>query len=61
MPAVVKKSGKRWAIVNKNTGKVYGYSDSKAKAQASANARNAAHYSDWEPTGKKARGKKRRK
>jgi len=58
MPAVVRKSGKgRWAIVNKDTGKVYGYSDSHAKAQASANARNAARHG-WKPTGKK-RSKKR--
>lgn len=56
MPAVVKKRGKRWAIVNKDTGKVYGYSDSEADAQASANARNAARHG-WKPTGKKARGK----
>lgn len=62
MPAVVRKRGKRWAIVNKDTGEVYGYSDSKAKAQASANARNAHHYSKgkWKPTGKKARGKRKK-
>lgn len=42
MPAVVRKRGKRWAIVNKDTGEVYGYSTSKKKAQASARARNAA-------------------
>jgi len=61
MPAVVRKRGKRWAIVNKDTGKVEGHSTSKAKAQRSANARNAAHYSDWKPTGKKARDKRKRK
>lgn len=59
MPAVVRKRGKRWAIVNKDTGKVYGYSDSKAKAQASANARNASKHG-WKPTGKKARKKVRK-
>lgn len=59
MPAVVRKRGKRWAIVNKDTGKVYGYSDSKKKAQASANARNAARHG-WKPTGEKARGKRKK-
>jgi hypothetical protein len=44
MPAVVRKQGSGHAIVNKNTGKVYGHSTSKAKAQASANARNAASH-----------------
>lgn len=62
MPAVARKRGKRWAIVNKDTGKVYGYSTSEAKAQASANARNAHHYSEgkWEPTGKPARYKRKK-
>jgi len=53
MPVGVEKRGNRWAIVEKGTGKVKGYSDSKAKAQASANARNAALHG-WKPTGKKA-------
>ncbi len=44
MPYVVRKRGKRWAIVNKLTGEVAGYSTSKEKAQRSANARNAYHY-----------------
>lgn len=52
MPAVVRKRGKRWAIVNKDTGEVYGYSTSKAKAQASANARNAGKHG-WKPTRKR--------
>lgn len=47
------KSGKDWAIIEKETGNVVGRSDSKAKAQSSANARNAAHFSNWKPTGKK--------
>lgn len=42
MPVVVQKRGKRWAIVEKATGRVKGHSTSKAKAQASARARNAA-------------------
>ena len=43
MPYVVRKSGKRWAIVNKATGKVAGYSSSKKKAAISANMRNRSH------------------
>ncbi len=42
MPVTVRKSGTKWAIVEKATGKVKGYSTSKAKAQSSARARNAA-------------------
>jgi len=39
-------------IVEKATGKVVGTSTSHAKAQRSANARNAARHG-WKPTGKK--------
>lgn len=39
-------------IVEKATGKVVGKSTSHAKAQRSANARNAATHG-WKPTGKK--------
>lgn len=42
MPVKVKKCGGKWCIVEKS-GKVVGKSDTKAKAQASARARNAAH------------------
>lgn len=56
-PVVVKykpiKGPKDWAIVEKHTGKIEGRSTSKAKAQSSANARNAAHFGDWKPAGKK--------
>jgi len=53
---VVKRGGKKpFKIVEKATGKIVGSSTSKAKAQRSANARNAAHFTDWKPTGKKAR------
>ena len=59
MPAGVRKckpdsKGRDWCIINKDTGKIEGRSTSKAKAQASANARNAARHG-WKPTGKKAR------
>ncbi len=43
MPYVARKRGKRWAIVNRSTGKVAGYSSTKAKAQRSASMRNRAH------------------
>ena len=45
------KGNKDWAIVEPS-GKIVGRSTSKAKAQGSANARNAAHYSGgkWKPT-----------
>ena len=37
------ESGKLWKIVNASTGSVEGQSDTRAKAEASARARNAAH------------------
>lgn len=49
MPYTVQKRGDRYAIVNKSTGKVAGYSGSKANAQASARARNAAHKPSAKP------------
>lgn len=48
------KGPKDWAIVEVATGKVKGRSTSKAKAQSSANARNAAKHG-WKPTGKTRR------
>lgn len=51
MPVHVKKSGNKWTIVGKD-GKVVGHSDSKEKAQKSANARNAAKHG-WKPTKKR--------
>jgi len=54
MPVKVRRgTGSRpYKIVEKTTGKVRGSSTTKAKAQASANARNAAKHG-WKPTGKK--------
>jgi hypothetical protein len=49
MPVAVRKKGSKWEIYEKKTGKHVGYSDTKAKAQASANARNAARHG-WKPT-----------
>jgi hypothetical protein len=49
MPVTVRKSGNKYAIVEKATGKVVGHSSSKAKAQGSANARNASMHG-WKPT-----------
>jgi hypothetical protein len=41
MPYKVIRQGSRWAIVRRDTGKVVGHSDSKAKAEASVRARMA--------------------
>lgn len=41
MPYAVRKSGDKYQIIKKDTGKVVGTSDSKAKAQASIRARYA--------------------
>jgi hypothetical protein len=43
MPYVARKAGKRWAIVNRATGKVAGYSSTKRKANVSASMRNRGH------------------
>ena len=52
MPVVVRKSSKGgFDIVEKGTGKVKGHSDTREKAQKSANARNAALHG-WKPTKK---------
>ena len=51
MPAVVRKHGSHYDIVDKNTGKVKGHSTTKAQAQKSANARNASKH-NWKPTRK---------
>ena len=42
MPAGVRKHGGHFDIVDTRTGKVKGHSTTKAQAQKSANARNAA-------------------
>ena len=54
MPTTVRKgSGSRpYKVVEKATGRVVGSSSTRAKAQSSANARNAASHG-WKPTGKK--------
>jgi len=56
-PVVVRKGkGERpWKIVEKESGRVVGSSESKAKADSSARARNAAHFTNWKPTGKPRR------
>jgi len=50
---VVKRSGARPYKIIEKTGKVVGTSDTKEKADSSARARNASHFSNWKPTGKK--------
>ena len=53
MPVTVRKASKSgWDIVEKETGKIKGHSETKEKAQSSANARNASKHG-WVPTGKK--------
>jgi len=49
MPYKVVKQDSKWAIINKETGKVVGHSDTKAKAESSAKARMASHHG-WKPT-----------
>jgi len=49
MPVTVRKAKKGYVIVEKSTGHVVGHSTTRAKAQASANARNGARYG-WKPT-----------
>jgi hypothetical protein len=53
MPVRVKhiptKSGKDYAIVEKSTGRVVGRSETREKAQKSANARNASLHG-WHPS-----------
>lgn len=41
MPYTIRKQGAKFAIVKKDTGKVVGHSNTKAKAQASIRARYA--------------------
>lgn len=51
MPVHVVHNGgaKPWKIKEKS-GKIVGSSKTKAKAESSARARNAAHFTDWKPT-----------
>ncbi len=49
MPCHVEKRGSRWVIIDNESGEVRGRSDTKTKAQASCNARNAAAHG-WKPT-----------
>jgi hypothetical protein len=52
---VEKRPGKKpYKVVENSTGHVVGSSTTKANAQHSANARNAARQG-WKPTGKKGR------
>ena len=52
MPVKVRKANSGYNIVEVSTGKVKGHSTTKAKAQASANARNAARHG-WKPSKRK--------
>lgn len=44
MPYTIRKRGKRWAIINRDTGRTVGTSATKRKAQASVRARYAAEH-----------------
>jgi hypothetical protein len=48
VPVHVEKRGSKYVIVEDATGRVKGTSDTKAKAEASARARNAAMHG-WKP------------
>lgn len=52
MPCHVEKRGSKFAIVENATGKVKGHSNTRAKANASCRARNAAKHG-WKPTRRK--------
>lgn len=43
------KTVKGWPIINKDTGKIVGYSDTKEKAEASVRAR----YANYKPSARK--------
>lgn len=49
MPCHVEKRGDGFVIVENSTGKVKGHSKTRAKAEASCRARNAAKHG-WKPT-----------
>lgn len=57
MPVTVRYrpgTSRPWKIVEKATGRVVGSSVNKSNAEASARARNAAHFNkDWKPKHKK--------
>lgn len=56
MPWTVKKAGKRYNIVKKDTGEVVGHSDTREKAMASVRAR----YANMNPAEKTAMKKVKR-
>ena len=56
MPYSIRKSGEKYKVVNKETGKVHAKGTTKAKAQAQVNLLRAEeHNPSWKPTGKKAK------
>ncbi len=54
MPDSIKKSGKKFQIVKKDSGKVVGTSTSRAAAQSSIRARLAGEHG-WKPTSRKGK------
>ncbi|KPJ51423.1 MAG: hypothetical protein AMJ38_00540 [Dehalococcoidia bacterium DG_22] len=59
MPYAIEKRGKKWAVVNKDTGKVKGTHSSRAAAQRQVNLLRGVEHG-WKPTGKKARDKRKK-
>jgi hypothetical protein len=57
MPYAIQKRGKKWAVVNTETGKTKGTHSSRASAQKQINLLRGVEHG-WKPTGKKARSKK---
>lgn len=60
MPYAIKKRGKKWAVVNTETGKVKGRHDSRAAAQRQVNLLRGVEH-NWKPTGKPARSKRKKR
>jgi len=54
MPYSIVKSGGKWKIINKDTGKTVGTSNSAAKAKASVRARLAGEHG-WKGTQKRGK------
>ncbi len=58
MPYAIQKRGKKWAVVNTETGKVKGRHDSRVAAQRQINLLRGIEH-NWKPTGKKAKRKRK--
>jgi len=52
MPTRIEKRGSKWCVINKDTGKNEGCSDTRADAIAHQRVLYGVHHG-WKPTGKK--------